>query len=210
MKKILILAVLITILLPSSASADILLDGYHQVGICHKIINMDDFANYEFFTRNSMNNRLQFLQPDKCFSYYKFSTATINAIKKNNLAKLENKASGMSADELGKLMKNSRDFIKSDYKLAQVNNSVPDSNPLNRVEVQYKIIAIGSKLDIAKYKVIKNYRGGATEEEIFDIPQVNIWMGSLTNILGYWYFYIPILGIAGLIFVLIKRKKRLN
>src|SRR3989338_5170271 len=180
--RLLILSLLVLIVLPSLAFADVITPGEKQIDFCYNITNIDKYPDYVFLIHDTETSGFtDEITPGECFSFYKFGKPWIFAVKKSDY--VEEEARG---DEFFESEKS----IPSGFQLSG-RGSTSIFDPLEKVTTLLEIVSLDDKkLEIKKLKEINTYTGGISVDES-DKPDENF----LLNFSNIWYIVLPVVAI---------------
>lgn len=203
------IAILFLLSLPSVAFADIIEPGMKEVKYYYEISNIDNYSEYVFLAHGTPSPSIEIVNSSE-FSFYKYSTVSIYALKKSDFNENEFKNTG--DEELENFFKNDPRVIRSNIELYGSYKNVVIADPLDKVLVVLEIKSIKeNKLEIEKSKVVYAYVDGSKEEEKFKdqniTPEpskngVSFWIGQL------FYIIIPVLAIIAIGLIIIARRYR--
>ena len=189
---------LLFLALPSLVLADIAIPGQKQIDFCYNITNMDKYPDYVFLIHDKYTSRFTLeIKPGDCFSFYKIGRPEVFAVKKSDYveeeARNEEYFSGPKT-------------IPSGFQLS-AKGSVTVLDPLDKVTTLLEIVSLNdTKLEIKKIDAIKTYVGGASINERIDTDLTS--QDMVSNFSNIWYIVTPILAIAIIILILLKRRSK--
>lgn len=191
-----------------AVGADVIEPGKKEISYYYQISNITNYPDYIFLLHGSPSPSYQVLSSGE-FSFYKFSTVSIYAVRKSNFnqAELEN----MNTSQIESYFKNNTQVIPSNMVLKGTYGTYSSTNPLEKVVVVMDIVSLTSthlelKKSLAKYI----YTDGTVKEAYFQDQNTTPtpadgsaeWSGN------WWYFALPLAALIGIITViLINRKK---
>ena len=203
------IAIVFLLSLPSVAFADIIEPGMKEVKYYYEISNIDNYSEYVFLAHGTPSTSIEIVNSSE-FSFYKYSTVSIYALKKSDFN--ENEFKNMGDEELENFFKNDPRVIRSNIELYGSYKNVFIADPLDKALVVLEIKSIKeNKLEIEKSKVVYAYVDGSKEEEKFKdqniTPEpskngVSFWIGQL------FYIIIPVLAIIAIGLIIIARRYR--
>lgn len=203
--KIIILAVLTAIFVPSLVLADVMVPGQKSVSSCHRVANLNDYPDYVFLFYGRPVTGFGILKPDDCLSFYKLSQNTVYAVAKEDFdqSELETEAD-LYFQENPKLIPSG----------AELNPYSPISSgsSLTEVEIVWEIKGVNNEqLEIRKTKVIYTYKDGTTEEKQADAdgnlppPSQKKTKSWLSFIL---IFGLPLIAVIIIVIIVLKKRKK--
>lgn len=184
MKQIIIPLLIAMMILPL-VSADVIIPGYHQMGITNKITNIHDFPDYVFLSVGSLGEIQTSMCPVKIVengnidSYYKFCSVSVYAIKKSDF----NEQEIMSMNE-----SQAQDYFNS----SNVQLVIQDISTSSSVKISSSVKGITNYYNI-DLNSVKNTPDKTVTEKSY---------------LTYVYIGVPILALLIVIFILIKRRRK--
>lgn len=208
-KKILFTTIFLLILVSTTsvAFADVIEPGMKEIKYYYKISNIDNYPDYIFLAHGTPSPIVEIINSSE-FSFYKFSTVSIYALKKSDFN--ENELKNMDDEELENFFKNDSNVIRSDIELQGSYKNVVIADPLDNALVVLEVKSInGNKLEIEKSKIIYGYVDGTKEEEKF--KDQNNTPEPSKNSASFWvnrlfYIIIPFLAIVAIGVILIARR----
>ncbi|MGF7119251.1 hypothetical protein [Methanobacterium oryzae] len=210
MKKKIFFSIIFLLILLSTTSvafADVIEPGMKEIKYYYKISNIDNYPDYIFLAHGTPSPTVEIVNSSE-FSFYKFSTVSVYAIKKSDFS--ENELKNMDDEELEDFFKNDSRVIPSDIELQGSYKNVVIANPLDKALVVLEVTSINeNKLEIEKSKIIYRYVDGTEEEEKF-VDQ-NITPEPSKNSVSFWssqlfYVIISFLAIIVIGVILIARR----
>ncbi|MEK6937323.1 MAG: hypothetical protein AABW58_04600 [Nanoarchaeota archaeon] len=214
MKKYLILAIILSLILIQNVNADILPYGRRYIESCYQISNADNFQEYIFILDEQIS-RPKKLDLNDCFAVNKNGEATIFAIKKDLFDENE------FNEKFDKYTYNYEDkinyFKKPELKNSDLNLRIyplPKSNdPLRKTVIILNIKELNeNSFTIRKEKILFTYEDGTSEEKNF-ISQ-DIWPEPSKKALlpwwfaEFWFAILPFLALIIMIGIFIYKRKR--
>lgn len=200
-----IIFLLILVSTTSVAFADVIEPGMKEIKYYYEVSNIDNYPDYVFLAHGNPSPIVEIVNSSE-FSFYKFSTVSIYAIKKSDFN--ENELKNMDEEELENFFKNDPRVIRSDIELQGSYKNVIIADPLDKALVVLEVKSIKeNKLEIKKSKVVYEYVDGTKEEEKF-IDQNTTPEPSKNSVWSDQVFYIiiPILAIIVIGVILIARR----
>ncbi len=201
------ISLLFLLSITSVAFADVIEPGMKEIKYYYKVSNIDNYPEYIFLAHGTPSPIMEIVNSSE-FSFYKFSTVSIYALKKSDFN--ENELKNMDDGELENFFKNDPRVIRSDIELQGSYKNVVIANPLDKALVVLEIKSIKeNKLEIEKSKVVYAYVDGTLEEEKF--KDQNTTPEPSKNSVSFWsdqlfYIIIPILAIIAIGLILIARR----
>lgn len=159
------------VMLPTT-SADVIMPGEKNIMIRYKIVNMVNYEDYVFFLYGTrVMNTYQIITSDESFSFYKFSVASIYAIKKIDFNESE---IGQNESERRQFFDNNTKLVKSNIELVSLYGTIPEDDPLESVLIVLEISVLNEdSLEIHESEVIYRYTNGTSEEKDIAANQNN-------------------------------------
>lgn len=172
----------------SAASADVIPPNSHPLGICVKIVNLDEFPEMYligYITGPMVKGHEAYIvEKDKCLSMgYKFNQIKVLAARKsyidsvgvNNLQTQKVQIPGECPGGCYSEELSDKNVFVSDEKIYPYGGYIEQNNPLVKEEIDYSIAGFsGEKLILYKSKQISEYNNGAPKKvETFSNPLGN-------------------------------------
>ncbi|MDO9044077.1 MAG: hypothetical protein Q7U35_02095 [Methanobacteriaceae archaeon] len=205
-KKYLIVFLIAALLFIPTAFADVIQPGEKAINFDYQLTNIKDYPDYVFILHGMPSPTMEILSSSE-FSFYKFSTCSIYAIKKTDFNKIN--MSKMNDTEVETFLMNDSLVARSNLELEGQYGSVTIDNPLEGALVLLRINSIqGNNLEIQKTKIVYGYSDGKKTEKTFQsqnqTPEPPNSQNSLTNYI--YYLVVPIIAAIILIYIIAKRK----
>lgn len=208
-KTILIPIILMLMLQPAGASADIVPLDRKPVDSTFKISNLGDYPDYLFLLHGKPLPTYELIKAGEPFSIYKLGAASIYAIKKSDFDELE--LSENTPPESEKFFQDNPKLISSDLKLKS-HPTVAKDDPLEKAVTYLRIDSLKeNEFKIVKTKVVYTYEDGASEEKTFKsddtIPEPSKKQSKESGLPGwfrsFWFIVLPVAALIGIIFILV-------
>jgi len=209
------LVLMIGLLIPVAAMADILPPGQKGVSSCFSITNLESFPDYVFlvFDGEPMGGFSVMKSNTDCRGFYKFSSPSMFAIAKDKF----------DPAEIGDTLTAQQKYITTNPNLIPAINgipmgpsSLPVSDPRDKV-VNLLIIqeikddAVGGQLITAQNKIQYTYEDGTTETIDYEPqnekprPAISKFMSTYGQ--KIWYIVLPLFALFVIAAVLLRKKK---
>jgi len=189
----------------SPVYGDVLEPGKKTVPIYYVLENINDYSGYVFLLHGNPSPDLQILNSSP-FTFYKFSVASIYAVKESdfNLEELKSRDSR----QLDAYFQNDSRVLNSNLKLEAIYDTVSDTNPLENATIILRVRSLDENgLKIVKDRIVFGYQDGQTEKKNYvdenTTPEAPPREGNL-----YWYYLVPILAAVAILFILLYRRYR--
>ena len=181
---LLVVGILALMILPM-ISADVIMPGYHPIGINNKIININEFPDYVFISvgEGPMCN-MEVIKNGLISEQYKFCSISVYAISKEKFDE-ENLPVGKYGD------------IEDEEKVSNYLLDIGAKKVIEKIDTYQEVS------DASTVKVINNFY-------TIDLNQVKVKpdeVKTTRNNLIYFYIIIPIIAILIISYILIRRRK---
>lgn len=200
--------VLIIILMScvSTVSADIIEPGKKLIPVQYKLTNIDDYPNYVFllYIFAPMIGYSE-IKSEKEINGYKFSSASIYAIRASDYRKME---IGDSDENIKQFFENNPQLIQSNVRLTFLGKKVPDVDPLVAQIIILEIkeltkAGFSLRLSSIEYR----YSDGTIEEVTYqtkDLTPNPIYPSDLPEplsrkVVWAWYCIMPLAALCGVV-----------
>lgn len=207
---LLTLTLIILTIIPSIVYADVIIPGTKSISWCYEISNMEDYPDYVFLLHGKPMMDYKIVEPDECFSFYKFTTVSIYAVEKSKFN--ENELKEKNYTEIENYFTNNPNVIPSDIQLGSYSyRTVKENDPLEKAVTTLQIISLtGNNLHVQKSKITYTYTDGTFEEKPFQVQDV-IPEPSKKAIIPwwfaeFWYIILPVLAAAIIAAILLSRR----
>lgn len=166
LKKFIIALALIV--LPLTASADVIEPGQKYVGFCFELSGANLYSEYTLIGVPSLSGEPKIIIPGECTGFYKFATVTIKAIRTESFDQTTftaNPTSYMAAQS---------GVASSNISIPMESQTVDDSNPLSGIKAVYAITNIADRrVMLEKTQMVYTNTDGTSRTEIVDPTAVN-------------------------------------
>jgi hypothetical protein len=201
----------------SLVSADMIEPGKKLIHVQYKITNIDEYPDYVFLVYY-FSPMIGYLEttPDKEFSGYKFSSASIYAIQESEYLKIN---IGSDDKEIKDFFENNPSLIQSNVRLTFLGKTVPDIDPLETQIILFEITdltktSVTLRLSSLQYR----YTDGSSEEVTYPVDELTpaiihpseLPEPSSRQIIGAWYFIVPTAAFFGIVVVIKTAKLRVD
>jgi hypothetical protein len=191
-----------------AVGADVVEPGKKEISYYYQISNITSYPDYIFLLHGSPSPSYQVLNSSE-FSFYKFSTVSVYAVRKSdfNQVELEN----MNASQIDSYFKNNIQVIPSNTVLKGTYGTFSSTNPLEKVLIVMEIVSLNSThLELKKYLAKYVYSDGTVKEAYFQDQNTTPtppdgsarWSGN------WWYFALPLAALIGIITVILRNRKK--
>jgi hypothetical protein len=207
------IAILITILFffafnLQAVDADVIEPGKKVVSYYYQISNITSYPDYIFLIHGSPSPSYQVLNSSD-FSFYKFSTVSIYAVRKSdfNQTELEN----MDSSQIDSYFKNNSQVIPSNIVLKSIYGTYSSTNSLEKVLVVMEIVSLNSThLELKKSLAKFFYSDGTVKEAYFQDqnttpPPPDKTSGWSEN---WWFIALPLAALTSIIIVILLNRKK--